>query len=177
MGRWVTEIAAGVTAFYDIDTPVTLAKLARGDYEYLSPELVPRYHAYLSFTGGPTLKRLERQFGSPMARPLYCSFDPGLYRPEEMEPRWDLGYMGTYSDDRQPTLERLLIEPARRFKEGKFTVAGPQYPKEIRWPKNVKRTEHLPPRKHSRFYNQQRFTLNVTRADMIAAGYALALLV
>lgn len=172
VGRWVTEIAAGVTAFYDIDTPVTLAKLARGDYEYLSPELVPRYHAYLSFTGGPTLKRLERQFGSPVARPLYCSFDPDLYRPEEMEPRWDLGYMGTYSDDRQPTLERLLIEPARRFKEGKFTVAGPQYPKEVRWPKNVKRTEHLPPQKHSRFYNQQRFTLNVTRADMIAAGFS-----
>ena len=172
VGRWVTEIASGVTAFYDIDTPVTLAKLARGDYEYLSPELIPRYHAYLSFTGGPTLKRLERQFGSPMARPLYCSFDPDLYRPEEMEPRWDLGYMGTYSDDRQPTLERLLIEPARRWKEGKFTVAGPQYPQEIRWPKNVKRTEHLPPKKHSRFYNQQRFTLNVTRADMIAAGFS-----
>lgn len=172
VGRWVTEIAAGVTAFYDIDTPVTLAKLTRGDFEYLSPELVSRYHAYLSFTGGPTLKRLERQFGSPMARPLYCSFDPDLYRPEEMEPRWDLGYMGTYSDDRQPTLERLLIEPARRFQEGKFTVAGPQYPKEIRWPKNVKRTEHLPPKKHSRFYNQQRFTLNVTRADMIAAGFS-----
>ena len=172
VGRWVTDIATGVTAFYDIDTPVTLAKLTRGDHEYLTPELIPRYHAYLSFTGGPTLKRLERQFGSPMARPLYCSFDPGLYGPEEIEPRWDLGYMGTYSDDRQPTLERLLIEPARRFKEGKFTVAGPQYPEEIRWPKNVKRTEHLPPKKHSRFYNQQRFTLNVTRADMIAAGFS-----
>jgi spore maturation protein CgeB len=172
VGRWVTGTATGPTAFYDIDTPVTLAKLCRGDHEYLTPDLIPCYHAYLSFTGGPTLRRLERQFGSPMARPLYCSFDPDLYRPEEVEPRWDLGYMGTYSDDRQPTLERLLLEPARRFREGKFTVAGPQYPKEIRWPKNVKRTEHLPPQKHSRFYNQQRFTLNVTRADMIAAGFS-----
>jgi hypothetical protein len=31
VGDWVTATARGVTAFYDIDTPVTLAKLARGD--------------------------------------------------------------------------------------------------------------------------------------------------
>jgi spore maturation protein CgeB len=172
VGQWVTETARGVTAFYDIDTPVTLAKLLRGDHEYLSPELIPRYHAYLSFTGGPTLRRLERQFGARMARPLYCSFDPALYQPREMEPRWDLGYMGTYSDDRQPVLERLLIDPARRFKEGRFVVAGPQYPKTIRWPRSVKRIQHLEPAKHADFYNAQRFTLNVTRADMVAAGWS-----
>ena len=65
VGRWVTDTATGVTAFYDIDTPVTLAKLSRGDHEYLTPDLIPRYNAYLSFTGGPTLRRLERRFGSP----------------------------------------------------------------------------------------------------------------
>ena len=62
VGEWVTQTARGATAFYDIDTPVTLAKLARGDYEYLTPELIPLYDAYLSFTGGPTLRRLERDF-------------------------------------------------------------------------------------------------------------------
>ena len=172
VGRWVTRTAGGATAFYDIDTPVTLAKLARQDYEYLSPELIPLYDAYFSFTGGPTLRRLERTFGSPMARALYCSFDPELYYPEEVEPRWDLGYMGTYSDDRQPTVDRLLLEPARGWRKGRFVVAGPQYPEAIRWPRNVKRYEHLEPKKHRRFYNQQRFTLNVTRADMIAAGWS-----
>ncbi|HSG41184.1 MAG TPA: glycosyltransferase [Thermoanaerobaculia bacterium] len=172
VGEWVTETAAGATAFYDIDTPVTLAKLARGDYEYLTPDLIPRYQAYLSFTGGPTLRLLERRYGSPMARPLYCSFDPQLYQPENIEPRWDLGYMGTYSDDRQPPLDRLLVEPARRWAKGRFTVAGPQYPDSIVWPKNVKRFEHLEPKKHSRFYNQQRFTLNITRADMVSAGFS-----
>jgi spore maturation protein CgeB len=173
VGEWVTATAAGATAFYDIDTPVTLAKLGRGDHEYLTPELIPRYHAYFSFTGGPTLRRLERCFGSPMARPLYCSFDPELYYPEEKaEKRWDLGYMGTYSDDRQPVLDRLLVEPARCWREGRFTVVGPQYPKALKWPRNVKRQEHLPPEKHRAFYNAQRFTLNVTRADMVAAGYS-----
>jgi spore maturation protein CgeB len=172
VGEWVTRTARGVTAFYDIDTPVTLAKLARGEDDYLTPELIPQYQLYLSFTGGPILERLEQELGSPMARPLYCSVDPELYYPEPVRIRWDLGYMGTYSHDRQPALARLLIEPARAWRDGRFVVAGPQYPRSVRWPRNVHRIQHLPPKRHRSFYNAQHFTLNLTRADMIAAGYS-----
>jgi spore maturation protein CgeB len=172
VGEWATATAQGPVAFYDIDTPVTLAKLARGEHEYLTPALVARYDLYLSFTGGPTLDRLERELRSPMARALYCSVDPALYYPEPAAVRWDLGYMGTYSDDRQPTLERLLLEPARRWEAGRFVVAGPQYPASVAWPANVARVTHLAPREHRAFYNAQRVTLNVTRADMVAAGWS-----
>jgi spore maturation protein CgeB len=172
VGRWVTRIARGVTAFYDIDTPVTLARLASRDAGYITAELIPAYDLYLSFTGGPTLERLQVEYGARSARPLYCSVDPELYYPDRVKQRWDLGYMGTYSDDRQPTLDRLLIEPARRWENGRFVVVGPQYPAEIRWPRNVGRMDHLPPSQHRRFYNAQRFTLNVTRADMIRAGWS-----
>jgi spore maturation protein CgeB len=51
-------------------------------------------------------------------------------------------------------------------------VAGPQYPQSIRWPANVQRIQHLPPAEHRAFYNRQAFTLNITRADMIKAGYS-----
>jgi spore maturation protein CgeB len=172
VGSWVTRTARGLTAFYDIDTPVTLAKLARGEEEYLTAELIKEYQLYLSFTGGPTLERLEEEFGSPMARALYCSVDPDLYYPQSVPTRWDLGYMGTYSDDRQPALTQLLMEPARAWRKGAFVVAGPQYPKSLRWPRNVHRVQHLPPRRHRGFYNAQRFTLNLTRADMVAAGFS-----
>jgi spore maturation protein CgeB len=168
----VQENARGVTGFYDIDTPVTLAKLERGDFEYLSPEIIPGYDVYLSFTGGPTLRRIETRYGSPAARALYCSVDPDAYPPLEVPKKWDLSYLGTYSTDRQPTLERLLIEPARRMPERHFVVAGPQYPGDIDWPSNVERIEHLPPSEHAEFYAASRFTLNVTRADMIAAGWS-----
>jgi spore maturation protein CgeB len=172
VGEWATRTARGVTAFYDIDTPVTMAKLERGDYEYLSPELIARYDLYLSFTGGPLLRRIEARYGSPAALPLYCSVDPALYFPEEAEVRWDLGYMGTYSEDRQPPLERLMLQAAEAWPEGRFVVAGPQYPGAFRFPRNVERIEHLPPSVHRAFYNAQRFTLNITRADMIRAGYS-----
>ena len=165
--------ARGVTAFYDIDTPVTLAKLERGDFEYLSPELIPGYDVYLSFTGGPTLDlhraalRLARRPGA-----LLLGRSRRLSR-RRLEPkRWDLSYLGTYSADRQPTLERLLLEPARALPDRRFVVAGPQYPADIDWPANVERIEHLPPAEHAAFYSASRFTLNVTRADMIAAGWS-----
>jgi len=172
VARFVQAHARGATAFYDIDTPVTLAKLERGDFEYLSPQVIPGYDVYLSFTGGPTLRRIEREYGSPAARALYCSVDPDAYPPLDVPKRWDLSYLGTYSADRQPTLERLLIEPARRMSDRRFVVAGPQYPADIHWPANVQRIDHLPPAEHPAFYAASRYTLNVTRADMIAAGWS-----
>jgi spore maturation protein CgeB len=173
VGRFVQAHGRGVAAFYDIDTPVTLASLSRGDCAYLSPEIIPRYQLYLSFTGGPTLGRIEREYGCPAARPLYCSVDPASYRPlDTPRKKWDLTYLGTYSPDRQPTLERLLIEPARRSPGRRFAIAGPQYPAHIRWGANIDRIEHLSPADHAEFYNSSRFTLNVTRADMITAGWS-----
>jgi spore maturation protein CgeB len=172
VGRWAQATSRGVTAFYDIDTPVTLAKLAAGDHEYVSPDVIPDYDLYLSFTGGPTLRRLEQVYGAKAAHALYCSVDAEAYRPLDVERRWDLSYLGTYSPDRQPTLERLLLEPARRAPQLHFCVAGPQYPAGIDWPANVERLDHVPPTDHPAFYAASRYTLNVTRADMIAAGYS-----
>jgi spore maturation protein CgeB len=172
VAAWVLERAAGLTAFYDIDTPATLAAVGAGQCEYLDRALIPRFDFYLSFTGGPTLQRLEREFGARRAFPLYCSFDALQYYPEAQEIRWDLGYMGTFSADRQAILERLLVDPARRSPQRRFVVAGPQYPAEVKWPGNVERIEHVAPADHRAFYNRQRFTLNVTRADMVAAGHS-----
>ncbi|MDC7785491.1 glycosyltransferase [Rhodoplanes sp. TEM] len=169
---WVTSQARGVTAFYDIDTPVTLARLERGVTDYIAPALVPRFDVYLSFTGGPVLELIEQTWGARAARPLYCAVDPDIHRPHDVVPHLALGYIGTYSPDRQRTLDRLLVEPARRLPALRFAVAGPQYPAELQWPANVERIDHLPPQEHARFYCGQRYTLNVTRADMIAAGWS-----
>lgn len=164
--------AQGVRAFYDIDTPVTLARLERGDCDYLARRQIPAFDAYLSFSGGDVLGLLSERFGATAPHALYCAVDEERYRPLELPKRWDLGYLGTYSDDRQPTLERLLLEPARRLPHLRFVVAGPQYPADIAWPANVERIEHVGPEDHAAFYAAQRHTLNVTRADMIAAGWS-----
>src|SRR5215510_2774117 len=109
IGQWVTGVAQGATAFYDLETPLTLARLKRGELDYLSYPLIPRYDLYLSAAGGPTLDLIENKLGSPMSRALYCSADPELYYPEEPDAagaQLDLGYLGVYSDDCQETLDR-----------------------------------------------------------------------
>src|SRR3982751_3505090 len=143
VGDFVQRTARGQTAFYDIDTPVTLARLSGPGTEYLAARQIPRYDLYLSFTGGPTLEQLRERFGAPLARPLYCSGDPDLYFPETCDIEWDLGSLGTYSAARQPVLERLMLKAAKRQAGKRFVVAGPQCPDTIAWPANVERIVHL----------------------------------
>ncbi len=172
VGEWVTRSAAGLKVFYDIDTPVTLTSLGAGKCEYLSQPLISKYNLYLSFTGGPTLTYLEEQLHSPCARPLYCSVDQTLYFPEPRPSQWDLGYLGTYAEDRQPALQKFLLDVADLNPEKRFAVAGPQYPESIKWPENVGRIDHLPANDHREWYNSQTFTLNLTRRDMVRSGYS-----
>jgi spore maturation protein CgeB len=172
VGNIVINNASGITAFYDIDTPVTISKLKNNDFEYLHPSLIEKYNLYLSFTGGPFLEKLAADYGAQLAFPLYCSFDPEIYYPQEAEAKWDLGYLGTYSSDRQASLKNILISAAEKDANKKFVVAGAQYPDEINWNENIERINHLPPALHRKFYNSQRFTLNITRKDMIEAGYS-----
>lgn len=169
--RWVLDTARGLKLFYDIDTPVTLARLEAGEPTYLTRDAIPELDAYLSFSGGAALTRLEREYGARVAWPLFCSVDPELYKPSNEPPARDLGYLGTYCADRQGALERLLLEPARRLPERSFIIAGACYPAQ-EWPANVERIEHVPPGAHSSFYGSLRFTLNVTRAHMIDVGHS-----
>jgi spore maturation protein CgeB len=170
--RLVQRWARGVVAFYDIDTPVTLARLDIGDERHLARDCIAGFDLYLSFTGGPTLQRLERDYGARSTCALYCAVDPKIYRPTGAQPRWDLGYIGTYSPDRQPELERLLFGVAKRLPDRSFVVAGPQYPADIVWPANVERIAHLSPGQHADFYSSLGWALNLTRADMKLAGYS-----
>jgi spore maturation protein CgeB len=171
----VLDSGAAVKAFYDIDTPITVSALReQGHTHYIRKEHLPDLDVYFSFTGGPILRELENRFQVPYTVPLYCSFDPQRYRklPPVPEFECDLSYMGTYAPDRQPKIERLLCVPAQRLAKKKFIVAGPQYPDSIAWPDNVKRIIHLNPRHHAEFYCSSRLTLNVTRRDMVMAGFS-----
>ena len=171
----VLDSNAPCKAFYDIDTPVTIGALReRGRTDYLLAEQIPGFDVYFSFTAGPMLKEIEQRFGAPLSLPLYCSFDPEEYRRFEPYKRFicDMSYMGTYAPDRQPKIDEFLTRTAQMLPDRRFIVAGPQYPRKVRWPKNVRRINHLNPQWHARFYSSSRFTLNVTRRDMVQAGWS-----
>ena len=173
--RALLNIGAGPLLFYDIDTPVTLAQLRKdGKTPYLDPDLIPNYSAYLSFSGGASLRVLADEFGSPRAVGFYCSVDPDLYQPTGVHKnyRCDLSYLGTYAPDRQAKLMRLMNRPARLLPAASFIAAGPQYPRNTPWADNVRHIDHVAPPEHPAFYSSSRFTLNLTREDMVLAGHS-----
>ena len=160
--------------FYDLDTPVTLARLAAGDRPpYLPPRGLGGFDLVLSYTGGAALERLRRELGARRTAPLYGSVDPDVHRPVPPDgaDRADLSYLGTYAADRQAKLEALLVGPARRRPQQRFVIGGAQYPPEFPWEPNIFFLRHLPPEAHPRFFCSSRLTLNVTRQAMVELGW------
>jgi spore maturation protein CgeB len=160
--------------FYDLDTPVTLDRLAAGEpLPYIGADGLRGFDLVLSYTGGEALRALESQLGAACARPLYGSVDPDVHRPDVPRDafRGQLSYLGTYAADRQPALERLLVEVARRRAHERFVIGGAQYPLDFPWASNIYFVQHLPPADHRAFYASSRLTLNVTRAAMARMGY------
>ena len=161
-------------AFYDLDTPVTLDLLSRGEHPaWLPPNGLGGFDLVLSFTGGAALTRLRDELGARRVAPLYGSVDPDAHRPvPPVEAyRADLSYLGTYAEDRQAALVRLFVEPARRRPERRFVIGGAQYPGDFPWTPNIWFTRHMPPPEHPSFFSSSRLTLNVTRRAMAELGW------
>jgi spore maturation protein CgeB len=168
------DSSRALRVFYDLDTPVTLERLRRGErVPYIPDEGLGGFDLVLSYTGGRALDELRTRLGARRVAPLYGSVDPTAHRPVLGSDalRADLSYMGTYAADRQDRLQQLFIEPARRRPDRKFLIGGSQYPADFPWARNIYYVEHLAPPAHPQFYSSSAFTLNVTRGAMAEMGY------
>jgi spore maturation protein CgeB len=169
--------APELAVYYDLDTPVTLARIEAGEtVPYLPAYGLSDFDLVLSYTGGEALNELSRKLGARRTAPLYGHVDPAEYRPRSPTEafRADLSYIGTFAADRQARLEELFIEPARLRPMMRFVLAGACYPQEFPWTQNIFFVRHLPPHEHPRFYSSSRLTLNITRRDMAAMGFCPA---
>ncbi len=170
----VLSTAGPLSVFYDLDTPVTLERLRRGEaVPYLPAAGLGGFDLVLSYTGGPALGELRERLGARRVAPLYGSVDPEVHRPAALMPEFqgDVSYLGTYAADRQEALEQLFLAPARRLTEKRFVIGGAQYPVDFPWGENVFFVRHLPPADHAAFYASSPLTLNVTRAAMASSGF------
>ena len=168
------EEAPGQTLFYDLDTPVTLARLGAGEaVAYVPVHGLAQFDLVLSYTGGRALGELKDRLGARRVAPLYGHVDPQAHAPARAEPRYgaDLSYIGTYAADRQAGVDALFVAPARALPGQRFVLAGSGYPDSFPWTSNIWFVRHLPPAEHPAFYAASRLTLNVTRADMKAYGW------
>src|SRR5947208_8114214 len=99
-----------ISVFYDLDTPVTLSRLRKGErIPYIGPRGLADFDLVLSYTGGAALDILQRELAAKRVAPLYGHVDPQVHRPATPQPHYlsHLSYLGTYSADRQDTLAAL----------------------------------------------------------------------
>ncbi|PBC06948.1 glycosyltransferase [Mesorhizobium sp. WSM3859] len=172
--RLANNSCRGLKVFYDLDTPVTLANIERGDYPfYLEPDSLRHFDLVLSYTGGPAIDTLKSILGARHVLPLYGHVDPDRHRPAQPRSEFaaDLSYLGTYAEDRQAAVERLLVVPAARLPQRRFVIGGAQYPQDFPWSSNIYFVRHLPPADHPAFFSSSRLTLNVTREAMARQGW------
>ena len=170
----VLAAPVAISCFYDLDTPVTLARIEAGeDVGYIGPDGLAPFDLVFSYTGGGALDALRTRLGARRTVPIYGSVDPALHRPAEHRPAYaaHLSYLGTYAADRQAALERLFVEPARRLPGERFVIGGAQYPDTFPWTPNTFFVRHLPPPEHPAFYSSSRLTLNITRDAMARMGW------
>jgi spore maturation protein CgeB len=170
----VLDARHALRVFYDLDTPVTLARLAEGEaLSYLGPAGLGDFDLVLSYTGGKALEELRQRLGAGRTVPLYGHVDSSVHRPVAATPHYraDLSYLGTYAKDRQRGLQTLFIDAARQRPNQRFLIAGAQYPDDFPWTGNIYFVRHLPPDEHSAFYSSCRITVNVTREPMAAMGW------
>ena len=170
----VLSAAVPLSVFYDLDTPVTLARLAAGEpVPYVPPSGLGGFDLVLSYTGGAALQELARRLGARRVAPLYGSVDPRAHRPAapKGEYRADLSYLGTWAADRQEPLDRLFLAPARRLPGKRFLIGGALYPADFPWGENVYFVRHVPPPEHPAFFGSSALTLNVTRGAMARMGH------
>jgi spore maturation protein CgeB len=164
--------------FYDLDTPVTLARVRSGlPLEWAGEDGYSCFDLVLSYSGGRSLTDLRQLLGARRVIPLYGSVDPSVHKPVEPmhtpagNRRIDLSYLGTYAQDRQLALEKFFIEPARRRPDSTFLMGGSMYPQEFPWTPNIYFVRHVPPHDHNAFYCSSDLTLNITRQPMVESGY------
>ena len=165
---------AASTAFYDIDTPVTLARLERGDARVPRADAdrrlrpLPLVHRRPDAGAARARVRLARARGRCTARSTRsctarsrsrAALGPGL--PGHLQRRPPAGARASCCWSRRAVGRRA-----------RFVVAGPQYPAAIEWPANVERPSTCRRPNTAPSTTRQRFTLNVTRADMVAAGWS-----
>lgn len=173
-GALATSGTRALSVFYDLDTPVTLSRMRRGEQtSYIGPGGLRDYDLVLSYTGGGALEELCSLAGARRVETLYGHVDPERHHPAAPAPQYraHLSYIGTYAADRQERLERLFIEPAAARPDLRFVLAGAQYPEQFPWTDNIFFVRHLPPYEHPAFYASSRLTLNVTRSGMAAMGW------
>jgi spore maturation protein CgeB len=170
----VLELGAGLTVFWDVDAPATLARL-EGDPDDPLRELVPRYDLVLTYGGGDPVVERYQALGARECVPVYNALDPDTHHPVAPEPRYavDLAFLGNRLPDREERVEEFVLRAAELAPRRSFLLGGAGWD-DRPLPANVRLLGHVPTGEHNAFNSSPLAVLNVSRESMAANGFSPA---
>lgn len=172
----VTLRGAGTwTAFWDVDAPATLERVADNPHDPFRA-LIPRYDLILTYGGGLPVVNAYRALGARDCVPIYNALDPDTHYPVAAERRFtaDLNFLGNRLPDREARIGEFFFEPALRLPELSFLLGGNGWSEHAPQLSNVRYLGHVYTRDHNAFNCSARAVLNINRASMARFGYSPA---
>jgi spore maturation protein CgeB len=164
----------GLTVFWDVDAPATLARL-EADADDPLRALLPRYDLVLTYGGGDPVVERYRALGAHSCVPIYNALDPETHHPAPRDARFEshLAFLGNRLPDREERVERFLLRAAELAPQRSFLLAGAGWD-ERPVPRNVRVLGHVSTRDHNAFNCTPDAVLNVLRESMAANGWSPA---
>lgn len=165
---------ARLTAFWDVDAPATLARIAA---DPLDPAraCIPRYDLVLTYGGGPPVSEAYRRLGARCCQPIYNALDPATHYPVSPAPLYaaDLTFLGNRLPDREARVAEFFVRPAALLAERSFLLGGSGWD-ELPLPANVRQLGHVSTREHNALNSTPLAVLNVCREAMACTGWSPA---
>lgn len=161
-------------AFWDVDAPATLARLA-GDPADPLHALIPRYDLVFTYGGGEPVVRAYRARGARACVPIYNALDPETHHPVAPDPRFrgDLAFLGNRLPDREARVDAFFLRAAAALPHRRFLLGGAGW-EDRPLPPNVRRLGHVGTADHNALNCTPLAVLNVSRDSMAANGFSPA---
>jgi spore maturation protein CgeB len=170
----VLELGVPVVAFWDVDAPATLTRLADDPTDPLRG-LVPLYDIVLTYGGGESVVERYRALGARRCVVVYNALDPRTHHPVAPDRRFaaDLVFLGNRLPDREDRVEELFLRTASLAPTRSFILGGAGW-EARRLPVNVAHLGHVPTADHNALNATPLAVLNVCRESMAIVGWSPA---
>jgi spore maturation protein CgeB len=160
--------------FWDVDAPATLTRMERDAHDSLR-ELIPSFHAVLTYGGGDPVVERYRALGARLCEPVYNALDPDSHHPAAPDPSFgaDLSFLGNRLPDREHRVEEFFFRAAERAPARTFLLGGNGW-EDRPHQRNLRYLGHISPADHNALNASALAVLNVSRESMALNGFSPA---
>jgi spore maturation protein CgeB len=159
-------------AFWDVDAPATLERLARDPRDPFRA-LVARYDHVFTQGGGERVVRAYRALGARACTPICSALDPTTHHPVPPDPRFDahLAFLGNRLPDREARAAEFFLRPAAVLPARRFLLGGAGWGDKL-LPPSVRLVGHVGTADHNAFNSTPLAVLNVCREATARIGFS-----